>query len=190
MVQRKDKRLVYVNNDLLEEVAKVSRNRGETITKFLEESLVQALKVTKAGYDLKQLGDFFEVLYAQRILGGVFVPLEVLNFLTNTVLKDDKASLAKVWFENGVWHGRYLKERFGDPVKSLGTFLEVSRWDLSEVEVKRVGTTIRVRCISAILSEEATHLLSQFIEGIMQGFDCKLQKCDLLKGMIVMEFTH
>jgi hypothetical protein len=190
MVQRKDKRLVYVNDDLLAEVAKASRSRGETITKFLEESLIQAIKVTKAGYDLKQLGQFFEVLYIQRILGGVFVPLDVLNFLTNCALKGDKDSLANVWFENGKWHGKYLKERFADPVKALGTFLEVSRWDLSEVEVKRFSAIARVRCISAVLSEEATQLLARFIEGIMQGFDYNLQKCDLLKGMIVMEFTN
>jgi len=88
MVQRKDKKLVYVNYDLLEEVAKASRSRGETITKFLEEALEQAVRVTMAGYDIKQLGEFFEVMYAQRILGGAFVPLDVLNYLTNAVCKD------------------------------------------------------------------------------------------------------
>ena len=187
--QRKDKKLVYVNYDLLAEVTKASRSRGETITKFVEESLAQAVKVTDAGYDLKQLGQFFEVLYSQRILGGVFVPLDVLNFLTNIALRGDKPSLANAWFESGKWHGKYLKERFEDPVRSLETFLEASRWDLSEVEVKRFGTILRVRCISAVLSEEATQMLARFIEGIMQGFDYQTHKGDLLKGMIVMEFV-
>jgi hypothetical protein len=188
--QRKDKKLVYVSSDLLEEITVASKSRGETITKFVEEALSQAVKVSTAGYDLKQLGQFFEVLYAQRILGGVFVPLDVLNFLTNVALKEEKMSLANVWFESGKWHGKYLKERFDDPVKSLKTFLEVSRWDLSEIEVKRFGSTMRVRCVSAVLSEEATQMLARFIEGILQGFDYKLQKCDLLKGMIVMEFVN
>jgi hypothetical protein len=189
MVQRKDKRLVYVNYDILEEAAKAAKSRGETITKFLEESLTQAVKVTKAGYDLKHLGQFFEVLYAQRILGGAFVPLDVLNFLTDVALKNDKTSLENVWFESGKWHGKYLKERFTDPVKSLETFLEGSRWDLSEVEVKRFNAITRVRCISTVISEEATQLLARFIEGIMQGFDYQIQKCDILKGMIVLEFV-
>jgi len=188
--QRKDKKLVYVNYGLLEEVAKLSRNRGETITKFVEEALTQTVKVTRAGYDLKQLGQFFEILHAQRILGGVFVPLEVLNFLTSVALKDDKSSLANVWFESGKWHGKYLKERFSDPMAALELFLEASRWDLSEVEVKPSHLTARVRCTSAVLSEEATHLLARFIEGIMQGFGYQLQKSDLLKGMIALEFTN
>lgn len=189
MTQRKDKKLVYVNYDLLEEVAKASRSRGETITKFLEEALVQAVRVTTAGYDIKQLGEFFEVMYAQRILGGAFVPLDVLNYLTDEACKDGKEPLAKVWFESGKWHGKYLKERFDDPVQSLESFLNASRWDLSEVEVKRFGVTARVRCVSTVLTEEATQLLARFIEGIMQGFGYQLQKSDILKGMIIQEFV-
>lgn len=188
--QRKDKKLVYVNYDLLEKVDKVSKNRGETITKFLDDALTQAVTVATSGYDLKQFGQFFEVLYAQRILGGAFVPLDVLNFLTDTALKDDKDKLANVWFESGKWHGKYLKERFNNPTKSLETFLKASRWDLSEVEVKQIGVTTRVRCISTVLSEDATKLLAKFIEGIMYGFNYQLHKSDILKGMIVIEFVN
>jgi hypothetical protein len=189
MVQRKDKKLVYVNYDLVEDITKAARKRGETITKFLEEALTQAVKVTTAGYDIAQLGRFFEVMYAQKILGGAFVPLDVLNLLTTVACKHDKESISNAWFESGKWHGKYLKERFYDPVKALESFLEASRWDLNEVEVKRFGTASRVRCVSTVLSDEATQLLARFIEGIMQGFGYKLQKCELLKGMIVQEFA-
>ena len=188
MVQRKDKKLVSVSYDLVEEISKAARRRGETITKFLEEALTQAVKVTSAGYELEQLGQFFEVMYAQKILGGAFVPLDVLNFLTTAACKNDKENVANVWFESGKWHGKYLKERFYDPTKALETFLEASRWDLNEVEVKRFGVASRVRCVSTVLSDDATHLLARFIEGIMHGFGYKLQKCDVLKGMIVQEF--
>jgi len=190
MVQRKDKKLVYVNYDLLEEVAKVSRRRGETITKFTEDALTEAVKISSAGYDLDKLGQFFEILHAQRVLGGAFVPLEVLNFLTDTATKKDKEALSNVWFESGKWHGKYLKEHFSDPQYSLKIFLEASRWDLSEVEVKRFNTTLRVRCVSTVLSETSTNLLARFIEGIMQGFGYQLKKSDLLKGMVSIEFTN
>jgi len=188
MLPRSEKKLVYVDSDLVEAVAKISKNRGETITKFVEEALAQALKVATAGYDFKQLGQFFEVMYAQKILGGAFVPLDVLNFLTTVACTTDKENIISTWFESGKWHGRYLKERFYDPLKALEDFLEASRWDLNEVEVKRFGTTARVRCVSTVLSNDATLLLAKFIEGIMQGFGYKLQKSELLKGMIVQEF--
>jgi hypothetical protein len=187
MVQRKDKKLVYVDDALLDKVAKVAKSRGETITKFLEDALTQATKISSAGYDLKQFGQFFEVLYAQKILGGAFIPLEVSNFLTEAALKDGKDSLANVWFESGKWHGKYIKERFADPLKALEIFLKASRWDLNEVEVKQFGETTRVHCVSTVLSEEATLMLARFIEGIIQGFSYQIQKSELLKGMIVIE---
>ena len=190
MVQRKkDKKLISVNYDIVEEISKAARRRGETITKFSEEALTQAVKVTSAGYDIKQLGQFFEVMYAQKILGGAFVPLDVLNFLTTIACKTDKEHIVNVWFESGKWHGKYLKERFYDPLKALEDFLAASRWDLNELEVKRFGVTSRVRCVSTVLSDDATLLLAKFIEGIMQGFGYKLQKCELLKGMIIQEFV-
>lgn len=189
MTQRKDKKLVYVNYDLLEDVTKASKSRGETITKFVEESLAQAVRVTSAGYDIKQLGEFFEVMYAQRILGGAFVPLDVLNFLTNQVCKNDKEQLSKIWFESGRWHGKYLKERFDGPIQSLKSFLEASRWDLSEVEVKSDVHKVKVRCVSTILNEEATFLLAKFIEGILFGIGFRTEKSDCLKGMIMLEFV-
>lgn len=190
MVQRRDKKLVYVPHFLLEEVAKASRSRGETISRFIEEALAQAVRVTSAGYDLQQLGEFFEVMYAQRILGGAFVPLGVLDYLTSKVCKDDKEQLSSVWFESGKWHGKYLKERFDDPVMALKSFLEASRWDLSEVEVRREGDKAKIRCVSTVLKEEATELLAKFIEGIMQGIGYQTEKSDLLKGMIVLEFKR
>jgi hypothetical protein len=189
MTQRKDKKLVYVNYDLLEEVTKASKSRGETITKFVEESLAQAVRVTTAGYDIKQLGEFFEVMYAQRILGGAFVPLEVLTFLTNQACKDDKDQLSKVWFDSGKWHGKYLKERFDDPIQAMKSFLSASRWDLSEVEVKGDAHKVKVRCVSTILNQEGTFLLAKFIEGILNGVGYRVEKGDCLKGMIVLEFV-
>lgn len=190
MVQRRDKKLVYVPHDLLEEVAKASRSRGVTISRFIEEALAQAVRVTTAGYDLQQLGEYFEVMYAQRILGGAFVPLGVLDYLTSVACKEGKEQLSNMWFESGKWHGKYLKERFDDPVKALESFLEASRWDLSEVEVKKLGATAKVRCVSTVLSEEATQLLAKFIEGIMQGIGYQTEKNDILKGMIVLEFKR
>ena len=190
MARRKDKKLVYVPQDLLEEVAKASRSRGETISKFIEEALAQAVRVNMAGYNIQQLGEYFEVMYAQRVLGGAFVPLEVLDYLTGEACKEGLERLGAVWFESGKWHGKYLKERFEDPVAALKSFLEASRWDLSEVEVTKQGSTAKVRCVSTVLTEEATEVLAKFVEGIMQGMGYQTEKSDCLKGMIVLEFRR
>ena len=190
MPPRKNKKLVYVPQDLLEEVANASRNRGESIGKFIEESLAQAVRVNMAGHDIQKLADFFEVMYAQRVLGGAFVPLGVLDYLTGEACKEGFARLGEVWFESGKWHGKYLKEKFENPVRALKNFLLTSRWDLSEVDAKKEGNITKIRCVSTILTDEATGLLAKFIEGIMSGMSYKLEKSDCVKGMIVLEFKR
>lgn len=66
MTKFKGKKLVYVPEDLLEEVAKASRGRGITITRFVEEALRQAVRVNKAGYDTQKLAEYFEVMQALK----------------------------------------------------------------------------------------------------------------------------
>jgi len=190
MPQPKGKKLVYVPEDLLEEVAKASRDRGETISKFVEEALRQAVRVNKAGYDPQQLAEYFEVMHAQKVLGGAFVPLEVLNYLTNKAYKEEKEQLSAKWYESGKWHGKYLKERFEDPTQAFKAFLEASRWDLNEVQIKKEGETVKVRCVSTVLTQEATELLAKFIEGAMHSLRYRTEKTDCVKGMILIELKE
>jgi chaperonin GroEL (HSP60 family) len=190
MPQPKGKKLVYVPEDLLEEVAKASRGRGETISRFVEEALTQAVRVNKAGYHPQQLAEYFEVMQAQKVLGGAFVPLEVLNYLTNKAYKEEKEQLSAKWYESGKWHGKYLKERFENPTQAFKAFLEASRWDLNEVEIKKEGEKVKVRCVSTLLTAEATELLAKFIEGAMHSIGYKTEKNDSMKGMIVLELSE
>lgn len=188
MPKGKGKRLVYVPEDLVKEIIQVSRNRGESISKFVEEAIRQALKISEIGYNSKQLADFFQVMQAQRILGGVFVPLDVLSYLTSKTFDVDKEKLQTKWYAAGIWHGKYLKERFEDPVQAFKNFLEVSRWDLSEIEVKKNEGEVKVRCVSTVLTIEGTMLLIKFIEGAMHGIGYKMGKTDYVKGMIALQF--
>ena len=74
------------------------------------------------------------------------------------------------------------------PCGAFRNFLGLSRWDLNEVDVKTDSTSVRVRCISTIMSAEGTRLLARFIEGVMNGMDYQTMKDNSLKGMIILEF--
>jgi hypothetical protein len=187
MAKSKGKKLVYVSEGLIDGVAKISRNRGESVGKVVEDSIKQSVRVNAEGYDVKQVADFFSVMQAHRVLGGVFVPSNVLDFLVSSVYAEKREQVLAKWFESGRWHGKYLKEKFDDPVAAFGSFLELSRWDLNEVEVKRVNGNMKVRCVSTVLTDEGTELLVKFIEGVMDGMGYKLGKADVLKGMIILQ---
>ena len=188
MARTKGKKLVYVSEGLVDGIAKISRNRGESVGKIVEDSLRQSIRVNEDGYDVKQVTDFFSVMQANRVLGGVFVPSGVLDFLVSEVYSERRELLLAKWFESGRWHGKYLKEKFDNPIKAFGCFLELSRWDLNEVEVKELVGSVKIRCVSTVLTTEGTELLAKFIEGAMDGLGYKTELIDCLKGMILLEF--
>jgi len=186
----KRKRFVYVPGDILEDVTEVAKRRGESLSMFVEETLKQALNVNHLGYSREQATELLQVMNAHRILGGAFMPLGVLNYLTTKAYETEKEELQTKGYESGKWHGKYIKEKFEDPVQALKCFLEATRWDLSEVEVKQDENVVKLRCVSTVLTTEATELLAKFVEGAMHSIGYQTKKSDTLKGMIVFEFKR
>lgn len=182
------KKLVYVSEDVLEPIIEICRRDGITISRFIEDALREAIRIRNLGYDLKRSADFLEVIRMHRVLGGAFIPQAVLDFMVGKVYSSDREGLLKQSFESGRLYGRYMKERFKDPVEILKSFLEVSRWDLGEVEVSSNNGVWDLRCISTVLSAEGTEILAKFIEGVLKGFGCEITQIDYIKGMITVEF--
>jgi hypothetical protein len=187
MAEGKGKRLVYVSEELLEKVAKVTRDEAISLSKLIESALVEVVKVNELGYSTKQMAEFFNVLQTNRVLGGLFVPSGVLDFMIENCHKNNIQQLQELWYKSGDWNGKYLKEKFPEPVDAFGHFLALTRWDLNEVAVKENGGIMKVRCVSTVMSVEGTRLLAKFIEGTANGLGYKTERVDCLKGMIILE---
>jgi len=184
----KGKRLIPVPEALLNGLMKASSKEGKPLNKYIEDALEQAVKVFEAGQDLRGMVRFFEVLQSQKASGAVFTPLIVYDFLTSKVYSSDKEKLLEVWFSSGKWYGKYLAEKFANPIQALADLLQAARWDLNEVDVKRADGVIKFRCTSAALTKEGTELLLKFIEGALEGMYYKIVKSEFMKGLILLEF--
>ena len=169
----KGKKLVSVSEDLLDAAAKVSREEGVSMGKLVETLLEQAVKVNKLKYRSDQMAEFFDVLQTNRVLGGLFVPTDVLDFMLEKC-RVDSVQLQNLWLESGRWTGKYLTEKFSDPITVFSRFLELSRWDLNEVDVKPDGNALKIQCVSTVMSLESTTMLAKFVEGAMDGIGYKL----------------
>ena len=188
MSKAKDKRLVYIPGDIVKEVKEISRRRGESLSLFVSDVLRLALKADNLGYSPGQAAEFLDIIQAQRNLGGAFVPIDVLAYLNNKACGSGIEQLQKKWYESGMWHGKYINEKFKDPVQALKKFLKATRWDLNEVEVKQNKSKAKLRCISTLLTGEATELLARFIEGAMHSMGYQTDKKEAMKGMILLDF--
>jgi hypothetical protein len=182
----KGKKLVYVSEALLEEATKVCRDEGISMGRLVDVSLLQAVKINRLGYRSDQMADFFDVLESNRVLGGLLVPSGVLDFMIEKCCKNNYEEMENLWFESGVWTGKYLAEKFSNPVNAFEHFLALSRWDLNEVAITKNNASVKVRCVSTILTIESTNLLAKFIEGVVGSLGYTVESVDCLKGMIIL----
>ena len=183
------KKLVYVSEDIVDSISEITQKRGESITKFVEDILRQGVKVEALGFAPEEIGEMMEVIQVQRILGGTFVPLDVLNFISSSEFSSRKETLTEKWYDSGKLYGRYIKERFADPVRAFRAFLRVMRWDLNEIGLNQEGDSISLRCVSTSLNNEGTRLLFEFLKGALGGMDLRIVKSDCMKGMIIMDLV-
>jgi hypothetical protein len=187
MSKGKGKKLVYVSESLVDEISKISRARDTHVGKFVEDALRQAVTMTRDGQDLAQVVDFYNVMRAHRVLGGAFIPSSILDFMVENLWKEKQEQLLECFYESGKWYGTYLKDKYAEPVEALEPFLKLTRWELNDVEVKDWGNNVKVRCVSTVLTNEGTLLLSRFLEGLMHALGYKTEKVDCLKGLIILE---
>lgn len=185
----KGKRLIPIPESLLAGLVDASSKEGITLNGYIVEALQQAVKVFESGQNLKGMVRYFEILQSQKASGAIFTPLTVFDFMTNNVYASDKEGLQNVWFESGIWYGKYISEKFDDPVQALADLLQAARWDLNEVNVTKVGDKFKLRCTSTALTKEGTELLMRFVEGAMDGLSCKVTQSEFIKGLVLVEFT-
>jgi hypothetical protein len=183
--QTKGKRLIPIPEALLRGLTEASSKEGKPLNRYIEDALQQAVRLFYAGQDLKGMVRYFEILQSQKASGAVFTPLIVFDFLTSKVYATDKEKLLDVWFVSG----KYLAEKFGNPVQALADLLQAARWDLNEVDVKKIDGKIKFRCTSTALTKEGTELLLKFIEGALAGMEYKTVKSEFMKGLVLVEFV-
>ena len=184
----RSKRLVYLSEDLIREAMEIARREGKSLGVFVEEAVKIALLAKKLGYELKEVADLLEVTKANRILGGTFVPLNVFNYFIKVASKGKSVRFNEKWYESGRLHGRYLKEKFEDPVRVFKAFLKASRWDLNDIDVINGQDSIKLRCFSTVLTDEGTMALLKYVEGAFHGMGYETIRSDHMRGMIILEF--
>jgi len=187
--QSKGKRLIPIPEALLKGLMDASSKDGKTLNGYIEEALQQAVKVFQSGQNLNGMVHYFEILQSQKASGAIFMPLTVFDFLIHKVYATDKDQLLDTWFESGKWYGKYITEKFENPVQALADLLQAARWDLNEVNVKKIDGKLKLRCTSTSLTKEGTEMLLKFISGALDGMAYKILNKEFMKGLILVEFT-
>ncbi len=190
MSKSRNKKLVAISEDVLAQAIEASVKANSSPNKFIEDALKLAVQMNSLGVTSNELENLCELSRSYKLLGGDFVPLDVLTYLTHKAYDEDKETFLSKWYDSGVWYGKYIKEKFNDPVEGFREFLLATCWSLSEVNVTFHKDFIKLICVSSVLSLEDTESLVKFIDGVMHGMRYQTNKTDYCKGIIAMEFNY
>jgi hypothetical protein len=186
----RSKRLVFIPEDLLERIVDASLKERKPLAQYIEEALWEAVRAREMGMGLKEAVRLAELIQAHRASGALLVPLNVAEYMIKRVYAAERDQLRGEWYKGGIWYGRYLAEKFDDPVQAMADLLRATRWDLNEVGVKGSGGRIKFTCISTTLTEEGATLLAAFLEGSMHSLGYRTERREQMKGLVVLEFSQ
>ncbi len=188
--RRKDKKLVMVPGDLVDQLMRLAGREGKPLSTFVQEQLEQVVRARNLGAPLKDIVNFYEIMEELKSAGAMFTPSEVMKFLVGEVFPRQGEELRGKWYEAGQWYGKYLMAKFPDQVDALGRLLRATRWDLDEVKITRRGREVEVRCIANGLSLEETDALCNFVEGSMDSLGYGAKKKDCVRGIVHLVFEE
>jgi len=187
---QKGMKLIRVPDDLVSRLNEASNREGKPFFDYISEAFEQAVRAHEMSRSLKEIVDFYELMMMQKEAGLVVTPSDTLNKLIEKLYPKEKEILETIWFDSGVWYGKYLlvKVKDEDPVEMFGEMLKSISWHLKDVEFGKVTDAVTFRCVSFTLSLENTVLLMKFIEGVMSTLGYEPVSEDYLRGMIDIEF--
>lgn len=186
----KDKKLILIRNDLLQEVAKITAKEGKTVFAFTNEVFEQALKAHQMQTSLPEVLELYTLLQLEKDIGSVIITSDLLSYMTNKLYKTDKEELIKKWYEAGLWYGKYLSVKFPEEnwLQIFEKLIKTCSWNVTDFAIADEGENIKIRCISPNFTSENTEVFQKFLEGALHSSDYKKLKNECLKGMILLEF--
>jgi len=190
MVSRKQKKLIAVQSDLVQNIVRIANIKGRTVYSFVNEIMEQAIEAEEIGRSLKEVVELHKLIEIEKKTGTTLITREILNYLIQRLYPSEEETLLEKWYSSGQWYGKYVFARFqnGDTLEILNKLFQAYAWNASEVRITKGNDSISLRCVFPNHTPEETQLFSRFLEGAMHSIGYNLKKRDLLKGLILLDF--
>ncbi|MFW6117613.1 MAG: hypothetical protein ACOC6G_03415 [Thermoproteota archaeon] len=187
---KQGKKLVLIPDSVVSDLMRISNKQGKKFYDFMTEILQQILRTYEGGKNPQEVIDSYQLMEVHKLSGDVMMPKEVFDRILAKLYPKQKNFFKKEWYEWGQFVAQYLGVKFEDPVQGLVQLLRKNRWELNEVALNKEKDSVKIRCVSSLLSQEKTELLTEFIQGNMHALGYNTQNMDQSKGIILLEYTE
>jgi len=190
MHPRKGRKLILIRSDLLEKTAQITAKEGKTMYSFTNEVFEQVLKAHEMNANISDVVEFYRLMQIEKETGATVIPIDVLEYTTNKLYKENKKELLEKWYEAGLWYGKYMSSKFHDEelFDIIEKLMKNSLRNLQNCSASNKDGQVKIRIMSPHFSLEQTESISKFIEGILHSLNYVTYKNECLKGMILLEF--
>ncbi|WP_440059902.1 hypothetical protein ACSU1N_01715 [Thermogladius sp. 4427co] len=182
------KKLIYVSEDVIDKLARISYARGESLARLVDKVLRRVIEAFEMGYDIEEIVRILKVVEVEKKLGSIFVPHEVFEVMLEN--NSDLEKVKEAFYESGRAYGIYIKNKYNGSLDIVKSFIEKSRWDFNEVLVMKDTNTVRIMCVSTVMGDTETDLVVSFIKGLMTGLDYAIDREEIARGIIVIDFKR
>ena len=179
-----------VRQDLAERLREIAAGRGSRPVNLADDAVEGELAAIRLGVKLRGIVDLYEAVRRCSTFGLCLMPMRLLNRLVERLKPEEFEGAAASYREAGSSLGLYLRVmEEGAPLRVLEGIFYSGIFAVTELKLLREGEGFKVRCSAPALSEEATLLLSAFLEGVFKQLGYRVTGSDHSKGIILLELA-
>lgn len=186
--EKVEKKLLVVRSDILEKLYEIARKENKTLFALTNEILQDAIKVNEINKTIGELLNFHNLIKLQKDSGAMIVPSDILlKALKNW---NNKEEMIKAWELAGEWYGKYLIAKLENPLEVLPSLFSTSFWHLSEIKMNmRNDDKVFISLIAPNTEQILIEITVGYVNGIMSALGFQNTKCDIIRGVAILEFS-
>jgi hypothetical protein len=179
---------------------------NKTLYAFANESLREVLNVCKEGGSPNEIFSAWRFTRILRDVESIPIPGDLVEKCIKRLYEVDKEWILKLWFEEGLKLGTYLRMYFpklddlAHEAEEFRDLLPVRRVEVQESEAfveeeergenARAGGKLKsvvIRAVGAGLSIESTKCSEQLIRGIVSAYSLSIVSSNISEGIIELK---
>jgi hypothetical protein len=185
----REKKLIRAPEDLVDLLNDAATRQGKTFYKYVTEIFEQALEAEKMDKTLIEIIEIYKLSEINGKTGVAIVPNEYLDESLNLIYTGNEKELQDMWFQSGKFYGLLLKGKFDDEIWAFIRLIKDIICMVNDVEFVQVEKLITLRFVAPLLSEDRSHLLLQFIDGVLSSLGYQIVEKSDYKGIISIKIS-
>ncbi|MEM1646505.1 MAG: hypothetical protein QXL96_11750 [Ignisphaera sp.] len=178
------RRMVPISEEIIDEAIKIGERIGVPYLVLIERILASILKIMRYKSNVLDVISALDALDDIKRLGGVMMPMPILNQLLNSFGSKDFDNLCREYVRIGTWFGELSRIKRATTVDELKRAL--SLWlPTSSIDVTIEGNEYKIIVSFIGHGPEVVSIAKCLFEGLIKGYNLQASEIEIKDVFIV-----